>query len=577
MRYPALVFSNTRVTNSLTPSSTLHVIGSMMIDRVVRVAKLPRSGETVAALSSATYAGGKGANQAAAAAKCGARVRMLGRTGADGAFIRAQLKEAGVRVGDVFIDDEVSGAACVMVAQDGHNAIVIASESNTRITAAQIEEFLASARTGEIVLFQNECAHLAHGIACAAARGLRPWLNAAPADESLLDIKLEKLAGLVVNEVEAEFLTGVRDARHALELLASRMTNATVIITLGAQGAIAAVGSARYSHRGFVVDAVDTVGCGDAFVGAFLAAITAHCDVAQALARANAAGALTAMHHGAMRALPTIAEVNVASLLPEGTRLKQRAPLGDGSCRPLQCQGCGYDISAQKIGGKCPECAHPIVASAFTDRWTQRHVRATFARGATQFRRVTLWCALFVLVQVLASLVHQPNSGMRVSTALSEITSGAVYCAFTLAILFQFGMVPLALFTVAKGAPNEWWQRMLLGVIALHIVLMLLLITGAWALSLKPFAVAWSVFALSYGAVAVVLWRIDVEQRVRAVTQLRLRICLACAVLPSVAALFVNTSIARPIALVSWMLAMVCCALMIGVMQRKLQARGAVA
>ena len=554
----------------------------MMIDRVMRVASLPRAGETVAALSSETYAGGKGANQAAAAARCGARVRMLGRTGADGAFIRAQLKDAGVHVGAVSTADAVSGAACVMVARDGHNAIVIAPQSNTRITVAQIEAFLASAHTGEIVLFQNECAHLVEGIALAAARGLRPWLNAAPADESLLEIKLEKLAGLVVNEHEAELLTGVRDVQQALEILASRMKNATVIITLGAHGAIAAVGSARYLHRGFVVDAIDTVGCGDAFVGAFLAAITTHCDVAQALARANAAGALTAMHHGAMRALPTIAEVNVASLLPEGTRLKQRAPLGDGSCRPLQCQGCGYDIAAQKIGEKCPECAHVIVDTRFTDRWTQPSVRTNFVLGATRFRNATVGIALALLLQLPPLLVSQmtartgsARTGM--ASTLIAFTSSMVYWAFTMWVIFQIALVPFAIFTLARGASSEQLRRILLGVMVVRTASMLLLIVGASQPFPDAVFVAWGLMVLCDGAAAVVLWRIDVEQRLRAVSPLRLCICLAFSVLVPLPLVIARDVYWLPVALVSYVVGMVCCALLVRAMARTLQTRGAVA
>ncbi|MEY5060170.1 MAG: hypothetical protein RIS45_91, partial [Planctomycetota bacterium] len=167
----------------------------MMIDRVVRVAEIPRPGETLAASSSATFAGGKGANQAAAAAKCGAKVRMLGRGGRDSRFIVEALREAGVRTRAIALDDPEAGAATVMVADSGENAIVIAPGANTRIAPRDIERFLESARQGEIVLFQNECSCLHEGIAAAAARGLRVWLNAAPADARLGELRFEKLAG----------------------------------------------------------------------------------------------------------------------------------------------------------------------------------------------------------------------------------------------------------------------------------------------------------------------------------------------------------------------------------------------
>jgi ribokinase len=305
--------------------TSIHVIGSMMIDRVSRVHALPRAGETVVALSSSVHAGGKGANQAAAAAKCGARVRMLGRTGRDGAFIVEALRAARVDVDAISTADAVSGAATVLVAQSGENAIVIAPESNTRLVLAEIAAFLEPAAQGDIVLFQNECSCLHDGIAHAAARALRVWLNAAPADASLRAIRYEKLSGLVVNETEAEALTGEPDPARALETLATRMPHGTVIVTLGAQGAIAAIGRARHAHRGFEVEAVDTVGCGDAFVGAYLASIAEGRGIDESLARANAAGALAAMRAGML--------ISPMELGPSSRSPAARAAARQRSCR----------------------------------------------------------------------------------------------------------------------------------------------------------------------------------------------------------------------------------------------------
>ena len=349
-----------------------------MIDRVVRVRALPRAGETVPALSSATFAGGKGANQAAAAAKCGARVRMLGRTGRDGAFIVDALAAAGVDVDALSTADPVSGSATVLVAESGENAIAIAPESNTRLVMPDVEGFLAKADPGEIVLLQNECSCLHETISHAAVRVLRVWLNAAPADARLDALKYEKLTGLVVNETEAEALTGARDPARALEALAARMPHGTVIVTLGAQGAIAALGSARYAHRGFEVDAVDTVGCGDAFVGAYLAAVSQGRDIAQALARANAAGALAAMRAGAIPSLPSLDEVDVVAELPERSRLKPRPPADTGITLPSRCPACGYRLVGKSAGERCPECGGEIemLASAVgvVDRSTLRRL-----------------------------------------------------------------------------------------------------------------------------------------------------------------------------------------------------------
>ncbi len=293
----------------------------MMIDRVLRVATLPRVGETVVALSSQSHAGGKGANQAAAAARYGARVRMLGRTGSEGEKIVDALRDAGVDSRSISTTDAVSGNATVIVSDLGENAIVISPESNTRLSMREIESFLSLARAGECMLVQNECSCLAETIALASSLSLRVWLNAAPAGDLLRSLPLEQLCGLIVNEHEAFALTGASEPHRALELLASRVPNGIVLLTLGARGALAASGAQRIAHLGFVVDAIDTVGCGDAFVGVFLASVQEGAPLEIALARANAAGALTATRRGAMESLPSRAEVDAAAAFPAGTRL----------------------------------------------------------------------------------------------------------------------------------------------------------------------------------------------------------------------------------------------------------------
>jgi ribokinase len=446
--------------------SAIHVVGSMMIDRVVRVATIPRPGETLAARSSATFAGGKGANQAAAAAKCGATVRMLGRGGRDSRFIVDALREAGVGTRAIALDDAEPGAATVMVADSGQNAIVIAPGANMRISARDIERFLEGARQGEIVLFQNECSCLLEGIAAAAARGLRVWLNAAPADARLGELRFEKLTGLVVNETEAEAMTGERDPARALETLARRMPGGTVIVTLGAQGAIAAVGSARYAHRGFVVDAVDTVGCGDAFVGAFLAGISAGFDITRALARGNAAGALAAMRAGAMPSLPEADEVAVAEVLPEGTRLKPRA--GGAGGVPIRCEACDYPLSGSVLGDKCPECGRVITTAVFGGRWS----------SATPRRR--FFVAAWVLA-VSAAMFALGVAGM-------SVPGSALHFAFVrLAIIGLFASlatIPLSLFVLARNAASPSRGRLLQS-IALIRAAALLLIVGLIALSVR--------------------------------------------------------------------------------------------
>jgi len=461
--------------------STIHVVGSMMIDRVSRVRSLPRAGETVAALASGVFAGGKGANQAAAAARCGARVRMLGRTGRDGAFIVDALRDAGVATGEISTADPVAGSATVLVAESGENAIVIAPEANTRIVLAEIEAFLQRAAQGDIVLFQNECSCLHEGIAHAASRALRVWLNAAPADARLGALKLEKLTGLVVNETEAEALTGEREPARALEALAARMPAATVIVTLGANGAIAALGRARYAHRGFTVDAVDTVGCGDAFVGAYLAAIAEGRDIAQALARANAAGALAAMREGAMPSLPSRDEVEVAAALPERTRLKERprAAAAAGLRVPTACVRCGYDLTGKAVGQKCSECGHTVelVGAVPPPPFTRAFVER-IRRGAQLTRLGALVILLVPIVFLAGAIVSRSIRGFI----------GAEFVGWTLLVfvpLMAFQLVSQAVGTARIAVPSLPLRTRRMILIAGAVRAIGFLLTGAMVLNAR--------------------------------------------------------------------------------------------
>ncbi|MEY4183585.1 MAG: Bifunctional ribokinase/ribose-5-phosphate isomerase, partial [Planctomycetota bacterium] len=272
----------------------VHVIGSLMVDRVLRVATLPRAGETITARSATIHPGGKGANQAVAAARCGARVRMLGRTGADGRFIVDELVHAGVDAAAITTDDPMSGSAAVMVDDHGMNAIVIAPEANTR-----------GAAPGGILLVQNECSGLAHAAATANRHGLRVWLNAAPMDDRVRGVDLSLVDCLLVNETEAMALAAIDDPHDAFAGLCDAWPKLDVVLTLGAAGWIARVDGTVLRGAALPVRVIDTVGCGDAFVGALAALRSEGMAWPDALARANAAGAIAATVSGAIPSIPS--------------------------------------------------------------------------------------------------------------------------------------------------------------------------------------------------------------------------------------------------------------------------------
>jgi ribokinase len=285
-------------------NTTLHLIGSLMIDRVLRVEALPKPGETVTAHSAAVHPGGKGANQAVAAARCGARVRMLGRTGSEGEFIVRELDAAGIDTSSVMTIDPMAGFAAVMVADDGINSIVIAPEANGRIDDEAIDAFLAGAKQGELLLLQNECSGLVHAVDAGSSMGLRIWLNAAPMGDAVRRVDLGVLSCLLVNEHELAALTDISEPQPALDRLANAWPALDIVVTLGAEGWIASVDGGLLRGPALPVKAVDTVGCGDSFVGVLAALRGEDMPWPEALARANAAGALAATVSGAIPSMP---------------------------------------------------------------------------------------------------------------------------------------------------------------------------------------------------------------------------------------------------------------------------------
>lgn len=282
------------------------VMGSLNMDLSVTVSALPRPGETVLAESITRQPGGKGANQAVAAARLGGDVQMIGRLGDDDLArrIRAVLHEAGVDTRHVRTADAATGQAFVTVDARGENVIVVSSGANGQITPSAIDldaDVLRSARIAVTQLetpldsverFARHCTDF----------GVDLLLNAAPYREITPDL-LGRCRYLVLNQDEASSLTGVdvADRGSAVQALvaARRLGADTVVITLGGDGCMAVHGPQLFELDAFDVPVVDTTGAGDAFVGAFAVALAEGLDFAEALRFAAAAGATACAHAGA--------------------------------------------------------------------------------------------------------------------------------------------------------------------------------------------------------------------------------------------------------------------------------------
>ncbi|MFO1059186.1 MAG: PfkB family carbohydrate kinase [Dongiaceae bacterium] len=290
------------------------VFGSINIDLIVAVEALPRPGETVLGPGYRLAPGGKGANQALAAARAGAAVRMVGAVGEDDFAARAlaDLKDAAVDLSQVARVAEPTGAAMICVDARGENMIVVASGANRRVAAGQLGDPLLA--VPGLLLLQMEVAPEASWavVERARARGWRILLNAAPAAPIPAAV-LSRLDWLVVNGGEAMTVAAAAGLAAGDPIAAARAIAAAAgiacIVTLGGDGAAAAADGALWRVGALPITPVDTVGAGDAFVGAFAATIDDGGALPEALHRAAVAGGLACLTPGAQPSLPSAAAI----------------------------------------------------------------------------------------------------------------------------------------------------------------------------------------------------------------------------------------------------------------------------
>jgi len=289
------------------------VFGSINTDYVTYLDVLPAPGETVGGGRFASFAGGKGANQAVAAARSGASVEMYGYLGDDaagGERLRG-LAEAGVGTDHVLIQHGVhSGIAQILVDSKGENMIAVADGANASLGAEDVS-LPDDAGEGVVCLFQNEIPQPTTEslIAACHERGMTVVWNVAPACAAIPPVAtLAAVDCLVCNRSELAALAGKGDPEDAAgKLLALGVGG--VIVTLGADGSLLVSSGGTHRQPAFPVTAVDTVGAGDCFCGYLAASLAAGMEMKPALRQASAAAALACCHEGAQDAMPPLAEV----------------------------------------------------------------------------------------------------------------------------------------------------------------------------------------------------------------------------------------------------------------------------
>jgi ribokinase len=280
------------------------LVGSINLDIVVGVDRHPAPGETVLGDDRQELPGGKGANQAVAAARLGTDVAFVGRVGDDhaGRRLRDGLAAEGVDVTHVRVDaDAPTGVALIAVDRAGENTIVVSSGANARVSAADVEEARDVLANAAVTLVQHEVPEDAVAAAIAAAGGT-VVLNPAPARPIVAPVDV-----LVPNRGELEALVG--RAGDPVELARSLDAARAVVVTLGSEGAAVIEGSRVERIPAPRVDAVDTTGAGDAFCGALAQALDAGADLVEAARWAVRAAAASVTRPGAQGGLPRRADL----------------------------------------------------------------------------------------------------------------------------------------------------------------------------------------------------------------------------------------------------------------------------
>ncbi|WP_338846539.1 ribokinase [Massilia sp. W12] len=295
----------------------ISVVGSVNMDLVFRTPRMPAPGETLSGHEFHEIPGGKGANQAVAAARMGGAVSLIACVGADGFGRRSQqtLQQDGIDITHVRVaDDCASGVAGILVCDDGENSIVLAAGANARLSPADVTAAQDVIGAGKLLLCQLEVPMetVQAALACAKRQGVRVVLNPAPV-QALPEGMLAQVDYLVVNETEAGQLSGVAvqdvdSAAQAAQALLGRGVGA-VLLTLGEHGVLAADAAGQQHFPGLKVQVVDTTAAGDTFVGALAVGLGQGLDLRAAAAAAQYAAALTVTRLGAQSSIPQLAEV----------------------------------------------------------------------------------------------------------------------------------------------------------------------------------------------------------------------------------------------------------------------------
>jgi len=293
---------------------TIHVFGSLNMDLVCQTPRLPGPGETISGREFQTVPGGKGANQAIAAARLGANTTMVGRVGDDefGQALIDSLKAAGVDTHNVIVDQSAStGVALIVVDASGNNQIVVVPGANGKVDESDVQRLAQQFQPGDLLLLQFEVPVdiVMTAIATAKEKGVTVIMDPAPTPDELPERFFTLVDILTPNQVEASQLVGfsvtdTQSAADAAQALVKRGTN-LVMVKLGAEGVVVATKDDCFHQPAFAVEAVDTVAAGDAFNGGMAVALAESMLLPASCLFASAVAACSVTQRGAQSSMPT--------------------------------------------------------------------------------------------------------------------------------------------------------------------------------------------------------------------------------------------------------------------------------
>lgn len=286
--------------------------GSLNIDHVYAVAHFCRAGETIHTESYTRNAGGKGLNQSIAVARSGQKVYHAGLLGAGGERLAELLQASGVDLSCLQHTDAAQGHAIIQVQPDGQNCIFLYGGSNQAVTPQIIDETLSHFDAGDYLLMQNEMSGFSYLLRAAVARGLKVVLNASPVSEDLLQADMTGVEWLIVNEIECAAMAGCETAQEGYETLKQRYPSLGIVLTLGSAGSVSWKDGEEIRQCAYPVQAVDTTGAGDTFMGYFTGCIAQGFCRKDAMQYAAMASSIAVTRPGAAASIPEMAQVRAA-------------------------------------------------------------------------------------------------------------------------------------------------------------------------------------------------------------------------------------------------------------------------